>query len=183
MSEVTADAPTLAMRVPSSLDWTRVLIAEFYPVVNVIADRLNQRPSFRSIAERRPGDLGKAIGLAVPAAEKVNERLGRKLLKRMLLGVGSYLVLLPAVSDHKICRDGKSARRRVDNVAGIAETVAIAVGRDGRIELKAVRRYQIGNTRRMHAQHQDHGRRLRAAVGNLVAGLNLHRDYCDQLQF
>ena len=81
---------------------TRVLIAEFYPVVNVITDRLNQRPPFRSIAERRPGDLGKAIGLAVPAAEQINERLDRKLLKRMLLGVRGYLVRLATVTDHKI---------------------------------------------------------------------------------
>src|SRR6201987_5260285 len=112
MSEVTADAATLAMRVPSSLGWTRVLIAEFYPVVNVIADRLNQRPSFRCIAERGPGDLGKAIGLAVPAAEQINERLDRKLLKRMLLGVRRHLVQLPTVPDHKIRRDCESARPR-----------------------------------------------------------------------
>src|SRR5689334_15166376 len=153
------------MRVPGGLGWTRVLIAEFYVVVDVVADRLNQRPSLRSIAERRPGDLGKAIGLAIPAAEQINERVDRKLTKRILLGVRRRLVLLPTVPDHKIRRDCKSARRRVDNVAGVAETVAITVGRDGRIEPQAVRRYQVGNTRWMHAQHQNHGRGLRAVVG------------------
>ena len=67
------------------------------------------------------------------------------------------------------------ARGRADHVAEIAETVVIGVGGDGRIDLHAIPGDEVGNARRMHAQLQDHGRRLRAVIGNLVARTNFHR--------
>jgi len=45
----------------------------------------------------------------------------------------------------------------------------------GRIEPHAIPCQEVSNARRMDAQRHDHGRGLRAVVGNLVARTNLHR--------
>jgi hypothetical protein len=62
----------------------------------------------------------------------------------------------------------------MDHVADIAEAVAIGVRRYRRSEPHPVRRDEIGRARGMHAQHHDHRRRLRALIGDFVAGANFH---------
>jgi hypothetical protein len=91
----------------------------------------------------------------------------------MLLGVRGHVVGRAAVLIRKSA-DSVSRPAGVDHVAEIAEAVAIGVGGDRRIEPHPIRRQQSA-ARRMHAQRQDHRRRLRAVVGNFVAGANLHR--------
>jgi hypothetical protein len=53
-------------------------------------------------------------------------------------------------------------------MAEIPETVVICVGGDGRVELQAVNRKQVGKARWMGTQRQDHGRGLRTFIRNLV---------------
>jgi len=59
----------------------------------------------------------------------------------------------------------------------------ISIHRDGRIDMHAIPGQQIANARWMYAQCQDHGRRLRAVVGNGVARTNLHRKPHSNVQF
>ena len=52
-----------------------VMVAELYPVMDIIADRLNPWPAFRRVAEQRPGKLSEPIGFAVAAAQKIDQHL------------------------------------------------------------------------------------------------------------
>jgi hypothetical protein len=51
-----------------------MLIAELDVPVHKIADRLHARPSGRACAEALPGNLAELVGLAISAAEQVDER-------------------------------------------------------------------------------------------------------------
>ena len=174
MGEVAANAAPFAVRIPGGFGRAGVLVAEGDAVVDVIADRLDQRPSLGDFAELRPRDLDEAIGFAITAAHEIDQRLDRQLLQRMLLGVRRDLVRRSGVPDQKVRGQREPAFWGVDHVAGVAEAVAIPVGGNERIEPHPIRREQVGNARGMHAQRQDHGRRLRTFVGNFVAGANLH---------
>ena len=93
----------------------------------------------------------------------------------MLLRLRGHCVRLALILHQEVRGHGQSAHGRADHVAEIAETVVIGVGGDGRTELHAIPGQKVGSAGRMHAQLQDHGRRLRAVIGNFVAGPNLHR--------
>jgi hypothetical protein len=135
---------------------------------------LHQLPSLRDIAELGPRDLDEAIGFAITAAEQIDQRIDREVLQGMLLGARRHLIRRSTVVDQKIGGQREPALGCVDHVAGIAETVAIPVGGNERIELHVILGQQVGNTRRMDAQRQDHGRRLRTLIGDFIAGANLH---------
>ena len=88
--------------------------------------------------------------------------------------VGDDSIELAAVLHQEIRRERQPARGRADHVAEISEGVVIGVGRDRRIDLQPVPADEIGLARRMHADLQDHRRRLRAVVGDLVARTDFH---------
>jgi hypothetical protein len=52
-----------------------VSIPELNMVIHIIADSLNQRPSLGDVAELRPGEGHKKVGLAVTATQQINQRL------------------------------------------------------------------------------------------------------------
>ena len=81
-----------------------MLVAELDVSVDVIADRLHQRPALGDVPEFRPGQLKEAVGLAVAAAEQINQRVNGKFLQRMLDRLGRHIVRLAAVVDQKISR-------------------------------------------------------------------------------
>jgi hypothetical protein len=62
-----------------------------------------------------------------------------------------------------------TTRGGADYITEIRETLVICVGGDGRVELQAVNRKQVGKARWMGTQRQDHGRGLRTFIRNLVA--------------
>src|SRR5208282_341219 len=99
MGEVAAHAAALGMRVPGGFGRAGVLVAEFDAVVDVVADRLHQRPAFCDIAELGPRDLYETIGFAVTAAEQIDQRLDRELLQGMLICVWRNLIRRAAVPD------------------------------------------------------------------------------------
>jgi hypothetical protein len=63
-------------------------------------------------------------------------------------------------------------------MAEIAENIVVGIGGDGRFELEAIPGQQVRNPGWMNAQLQNHGRRLRAIVGNPVTRVNPHRCSC-----
>ena len=73
------------MRIPGRLGRARVLVAEFDAIMDVIADRLHQRPTLRSLAEQGPRRVRQAIGLAVAATEQIDQDLHRQVFQCMLL--------------------------------------------------------------------------------------------------
>src|SRR5882724_10911350 len=94
----------------------------------------------------------------------------------MLLCLQTDSVQLTVVPHEEVGGHGQSPRRGADNVAEVAKTIVIGVGWKRRIEPHAIRGQQIGDARGMHTQRQDHRRRLRAVIGNLIAGSYLHRN-------
>ena len=64
-------------------------------------------------------------------------------------------------------------------MAKIAEAVVIRVRNDGWIKPHPIQSHKVGKARRMDAQSKDHWRRLRAVIGNLVAGPDLHENLFD----
>ena len=166
--------PRPARASPRRLGRVRMLVAELDVLVDVIADRLHQRPALRDVAELRPGRADEAVGLAVAAAEQIDQRFDGQLLQRMLDRPGRHLVRLAAVL----------IRKSVDSV----ESPAGAWTRDRCCRSRRDRRWRqspeqdksVGvirspSARWVHAEHHDHRRRLRTLIGNFVAGVNLHR--------
>jgi len=81
MREVAADALPLLEDPVRGLGGIGVFITEGDVVVHEVADRLNQRPALRHLAEFGPGKFRQSVGLAVAAAEEVDERLDRQSLE------------------------------------------------------------------------------------------------------
>ena len=133
-------------------------IAECKVAVYVVANSLNERPSLPHIAKFGPGEVHETIRLAIPAAKEIDERFDRELFQSLLLSIRRYGVGLAAVADQKIREKSKPAPWGVYDVANIAETIAIAVGRDRGIQVQKIRRHQVLEARRMHAEHRNHWR-------------------------
>ena len=79
MGEVPADAPPFREGIESGPCRADVLIAEFDRVMHEIADRLHQGTTLGMIAELSPGVIRQAVGLAIPAAEQIDEHLTGRL--------------------------------------------------------------------------------------------------------
>jgi hypothetical protein len=76
----------------------------------------------------------------------------------VLLNIRRRVIGLAVVADQKIREQSKPAPRRVDDVANIAETIAIAVGWDRGIQAQKIGRHQVLEARLMHAEHRNHRR-------------------------
>jgi hypothetical protein len=108
--------------------------------MDVIADCLGQRPPLGSLPKKGPRGIRKAIGLAIAAAEQIDQDVDRKLFQWMLHSLRSRHIRLAGVSHEEVSRHAQATRGRSDYVAKIAEAVVIGVGRDRRVELQAVNR-------------------------------------------
>ncbi len=102
MREVTADPDLLAVRLRRGARCAGVGIAEGDPFVGVLDDRLYALPSGLGLAEKRPGRLQKLLGIAVTARQKIDEDFIRKVLDRMLHGVGRHRIRQPRVADQEV---------------------------------------------------------------------------------
>src|SRR5215207_6261643 len=65
--EIAAHAEALVVSVPCGPRGARVLVSEDEPLVDVIADGLDPRPTWFRAPEQRPGDLRQAVCVAVAA--------------------------------------------------------------------------------------------------------------------
>ncbi len=151
-----------------------MLVAERDVVVDEIANRLDPRPARRRLLEQLPCDIGKPVGLAVAAAEQIDDGLRRQILDRMLRGRRHDHIGQTAVAHRAVGGKAHPAGRRDDPAAPVAE--AVAIGRDGhgRTGGEIIGHDDIGGAREMRAQHRDQRRRLRKVVDHLVADANFH---------
>ncbi len=175
MGEVAANALPVLQGLVRGLGGIGVLIAEGDVVVNEVADGLDQRPAFRHFPEFRPGKFRQSVGVAVAAAEEINQRLDRQSLERALHRVRRHVVGIAAVLHKKIRRNRQPPGGRLDHVANIPEAVAIFLGGNERVKLHPIRCDEVPPPARMDAQCQDHWRWLRAIVGNCVTGADCYR--------
>src|SRR5690606_27396804 len=102
MSEIAAHAALLLIALPGRACCPGVMIAELDMSADDSGDRLHTVPARLDVAEERPGCFGKAIGLAVTAAEQVDEDVVGQFLDRMLNGVGRCMVGLTVILDREI---------------------------------------------------------------------------------
>ena len=75
---------TLAEAVEGGARRARQLVVEAQVVVDEIADRLDASPTGRRLFEQGPGDIGQPVGLAIPAAQKIDEGFRRQIFNLML---------------------------------------------------------------------------------------------------
>ena len=74
----------------------RMLVAERDAIVDVVADRLHQRPTFGNLPNSDHAVSRQPVGLAVTAAEQIDQDLHRQVFQGMLLRLRSDRVRLAA---------------------------------------------------------------------------------------
>ncbi len=97
MGEVAADPNAFLMSFQGRPVVAREVITELDAVVDVIADRLNTRAAAFDGTEHRPGKIGELLGIAIAAAQQIDQRLVGKLLKRHLWRVEGRGVRPPTI--------------------------------------------------------------------------------------
>ena len=133
-------------------------------MVDIIADRLRQRPTLRNLSEQRPCQIRQAIDLAVAAAEQIDQNLHRQVFERMLLGLCGDWIGLPVVLNKKVRGHCQPARRGADDMAEIAETVRDKCWRGGADQRACDPRSARQRGEGWTLSVENHGRRLRAVT-------------------
>ena len=174
MGEVATHATAFLERFRRGLGGARVLVAKDDVRVHVVADRLHTRPAGRCFAEQVPGNFGQQIGIAIAAAQQKHQCLFRQRLHCVLLRGWCHNILLAGVANHAIGRQLDPTFGRDHARAPVAERIAIAGNRHGRVRDQVIGHHDVGNARVVHVQRQQHGRGLRAVVNDLVAESDKH---------
>ena len=147
-----------------------MLIAEADMVVHKVTNRLHPGMAGGGLAEEFPGDIRQTVGVAIMAAQQIDQDVIGQFLDPALPGFGVDGLWLAGIGDHELGGDGDPAGGRHDSGAGIAEAVDIEARLHRGGEGDAVRADQVGQARGMGADHQQHGRGLGAVIGDLAAG-------------
>ena len=143
-------------------------------LMDVVADCLNAAPSRRSMLKKIPRRRGQPVGFTIPTPEQVDERVLRQVLHRNLLRLRNNDVRDSGVVDERIGRDAHAALRSNDAGAPVAEVVTIGCHRDRRVDHQAVTPDEIGHTREVDVEVEDHRGWLRAVVDHFETDMNLH---------
>jgi hypothetical protein len=130
----------------------------------------------RGGSEERPRGLGELVRFAVAAGEQVDQVLGGQVPHVHLRGLRSNEVL-----NRRTCDDGVGAQAHDaggcgEAAAQVTEAVEVGLHRNPWLGDDLVGSEQVILARGMDAQEQQHGRGLRAFVGDVIAKPDLHRD-------
>ena len=142
-----------------------------------IADGLDPWPARRRLLEQLPCDFRKPVGLAVAAAEQIDECVRRQAFDRMLKRAWKDRIWQAAVANDAIGRKAHGAGRRNDTAAPIAEDIAIGRDRHRGAGGEEIGHDDIGRARKVRPQHHDHWRRLREIVQHFESDADLHSKY------
>ena len=102
MGVVAADALAFIEDFPRRHGGAGVLVAESDVAMDEIADRLDPRPARRRRLEQLPRRFGQPIGLAIAAAEQVDQRLRRQSSIACCSAEGNDRVGQAAVAHHAV---------------------------------------------------------------------------------
>src|SRR5947209_20507950 len=102
MGVIAADTLAFLISLPRRLAGAGVLISERDVTVHEIADRLDPRPARRRLLEQLPGDFRKPVGLAIAAAEQIDQGVRGQVFDRMLNRRSKYRTGQAAVAHHAI---------------------------------------------------------------------------------
>ena len=143
--------------------------------MNEVADRLDPRPPGGEVAELLPGKIGEQVGVAVAAAQQVDQGLLRQQFDRALPRIQRNRIRQRRNPGSGHLRTGGSgpagAMMRVHQLPKPSRYIDI--GTPGS-ECSTSGLLQIRGARIMHVQIQDHRRRLDALVDQFVADSYLH---------
>ena len=114
MREVTADPNAFVQRVGGGTKGTRELIVKPYPIVDEIANPLDQPGSAPDPAELAPGEVAQGVAVAIAARHQKDERVAWQLLDRGQRQILRNLVGQSAVADGEVARERGRARGRGD---------------------------------------------------------------------
>src|SRR5215217_9655759 len=123
MREFTADPNLLVMALPCRPGRTGIVIVEPDALMHIVADRLHPCPSPLNTAKKTPRCVRELVGVTVPAAEKIDENIIRKLLDGRLRRVWNHQIGHARVLDQKIRRDFEPPCWRQHAGADVAEPV------------------------------------------------------------
>src|SRR5918993_3406473 len=104
MGEVTADTNLLVVALPRGPGRAGILIIEHEAFVHIVADCLHPCPPTLDTAKQTPCRIRELVGLAVSAAEEINEHIIWKRINRVLVRLWKHRIGLTCIADEKICR-------------------------------------------------------------------------------
>ena len=175
MAVVAANAARIVVNVERGLGGIGELVAKSDVVMDPAADRLGAGPAGSGVAEELPGDVGQLVDFAVTAGEKKRQRVVRQLFDRMLDGVGNPFVGSAAVFDEGLEREVNVAGGREDSRTAVAVEIGEVGERNVRLDDDLFFGAQVGLTRGMDVEHQDHRRGGRDFESNVKTDFDDHR--------
>ncbi len=121
-----------------------------------------------------PGEIGETVGIAIAAAEQVDEHIIRQIVDVVLEGTFGNRIGQAAVIDFEFGGNGRQAWRCCDAGAGIAERIGVAPGLDRPVEAQHLFRQEIHPAGRVDVEDQQHGRFMLAFIADVEACTYLH---------
>ncbi len=174
MREITADTDALLVAFRRHPVGPRMLIAKRNPLMGIIANRLHALPARRHAAKQRPGKARKFLGVAVAAAQQIDQHVIRQIGDFQLLSGGCDLIRQAAIGDPKVVPNFDQTGGCNYSGAGVAEHIDVVMRWNVRRESYLVLAQEIARARRLNAEHQDHWGFLEALKRDVVAGTNFH---------
>ena len=160
MGEVPAHASPLRECVRCRPRGIGVRVAEADALVDEIADRLNALPPRRDAAEHAPRDIRQLVGLAIAAAEEIDQHVVGKLGHGDFAGRGVDRIGEAEVAGDAVSRDRRLAGRRHEAAAHVAEAVKIAAHLRGvRADRELVLAHDVGAALGVNVEDTHDGRR------------------------
>ena len=170
--KVAADALSLSVDLPGGLHRAREFVAERDVSIDEVANGLHAPPAGRGLGEQFPSDFGQPVGFAISASQQEQQCFFAAVLAPECCSAhGDTRVGKAAVVHDGIGHDARSPLRRHDPVAPVAEAVSITRIWDRRIGDHVIGPNQIGRSRIVNVQRQDHRRRFGTACTSIRSRL------------
>jgi len=91
-AKVAADADAFLVPLERRAVTPRVVVTERNPLMRIIANRLHALPARCHMAEQRPGQIGQLLGVAIAAAEQIDQHIVRQFSDIELPRIGRHIV-------------------------------------------------------------------------------------------
>src|ERR1022692_1459691 len=177
MRVIPANALSFLERFRSTPGWARELITECNMPIDEIADRLHARPAWHSVAKQIPRDSGQVLGIAVAAAQEIDQCFFRQRLHRVLLRIWHDRVGQPVIIDNGVGSYAHAPRRSNETGAQVSKTVAVQYQWYAGISEHVIRTNQISYPCVVDIQIQNHRSRFWTPIDQFVAKTNLNIHY------
>src|SRR5580658_3367178 len=139
-----------------------------------VADSLNALPPGPDMTKEAPRLIHQKISLAIPACEKVHERLVGQVLGSSLVGVESRGFGQAAVLEYSIGLEPDRAAGAYKPAADITKSVPVGGCWHSRFDKHRIFFHQSLPGARLGTQHHHHRYASGGVVGNIISKANFH---------